>query len=297
MNIVREPLDEWRAARAGTADAREGVDASNGDRLLDVWVGPIQRTDPESDLKLRREAHNAQRARNELGEVEDEQRRQELGDRATPVSPFLVALALGVLFVIEVVGASIMLHGLGIPLRHRLAVAVAYAIGLVVVTRLTAWLVGVRKAGPLGWVGAGVAIVAYASVIVLGAAARLLIDEEDLSLVELVVEGAVACIAVLGPAVGMHLASVYYLRARPMQKGRRAVAKREAMLLRTLKTAHATLERAQREVREREVRRVRMKGAYLAAHRRELARLAQMKELLATPNPNATPEPERNKQR
>ncbi|MCZ7681196.1 MAG: hypothetical protein M5U28_21365 [Sandaracinaceae bacterium] len=213
------------------------------------------------------------------------------------MSPLLVALALGVLFVIEVIGASIMLDGLGIPLRHRLAVAIAYAIGLVIVTRLTAWLVEVRKPGPLGWLGAGIAILAYAAVIVLAAAARFVVDEEDLSVVELVVEGTVACIAVLGPAVGMHLASVYYLRARPMQKGRRAAAKREASLLRTLKRAHGTLERAQREAREREARRVRMKAAYLAAHRRELARLAQMKELLANPNPNPnqTPEPERSK--
>lgn len=295
MKIVTEWMDEQRASRAGTADAAASVDASNVDRLLDAWIGPVQRTDPENDLAQRRASFDAQRARNELGEVEDEQRRHELGEQSTPVSPLLVTLALGVLFVIEVIGASIMLDGLGIPLRHRLAVAVAYAIGLVVVTRLTAWLVEVRKPGPLGWLGASVAILAYAAVIVLGAAARFLVDEEDLSLVELVVEGTVACIAVLGPAIAMHLASVYYLRARPMQKGRRTAAKREARLMRTLKSAHVTLERAQREVRDREARRVRMKAAYLAAHRRELARVAQMNELLANQTSNPNSEPERNR--
>lgn len=281
MSFVTEMIDEKRAAHAGTTDAAAGVDASNAERLLDAWNGPAQRADPETDLAHRRVSFEAQRARNELGEAEDERRQHESREASNSISPMLIMLALVVLFVIEVVGATIMLEGIGIPLRHRLAAATAYAIGMVVVTRLTAWFVENRKPGPLGWLGASAAIALYSAIIVLGAAARFLVDEEDLSVVELVVEGMVACVCVIGPAIAMHFASIYFLRARPSQKGRRAAAKREAALLRTLKSSHTTLERAQSAARDAESRRLRMKSAYLAAHRRELARLARMNELLS----------------
>ncbi|MEI7511909.1 MAG: hypothetical protein WCK01_00405 [Candidatus Uhrbacteria bacterium] len=281
MNLVTELIDEKRAAHAGTTDAAAGVDASNVERLLDAWSGPAQRADQERDLAHHRASYAAQRARNDLEEAEDERRQHESREAPPSVSPMLIMLALVVLFVIEVIGATIMLEGIGIPLRHRLAAATAYAVGMVVVTRLTAWFVENRKPGPLGWLGAGGAIVLYSAVIVLGAAARFLVDGDELSVVELIVEGTVACVCVIGPAIAMHFASIYFLRARPAQKSRSAAAKRVAALARTLTSSHAMLERAQRAARDSDARRVRMKAAYLAAHRRELARLARMDELLS----------------
>lgn len=296
MNFMTNLIDEQRATRAGTSDAAAGVDASNIERLLDSWSGPVQRIDPENDLAQRRASFEAQRARIDLAEVEGERRRQEFTARSTPVSLVLIMLALVVLFGIEVVGASIMLEAMGVPLRHRLAAAIAYAVGLVVVTRITGWLVEVRKPGPLGWFGAAFAIVMYAGVIVLGAAARFLTDENDLSIVDLMSLGGVACLCVFGPAISMHFAIAYYLRAHPIRQGQRTMARREATLLRTLKSSHATLDRAQSAARDAEVRRVQMKAAYLAAHRRELARIASLAQLNESLTKTTTEtEPERKK--
>lgn len=276
MNFVVNTINDARVARAGREHARMGLEPAH-DRLLEGILGPTVAT-PDDDLVVRRARSAAQRSREEIEDAEATAVLDPRGDVPNPakVSPsvylaFFVACA-----VTDFVGSEVTAYFAGVPARQRVFVALSFTIGALLTTMGVgtaierAWARGV-----LGRVGAVVLGAAYVLAILLISASRFAPIDEEVSLLEVVGGGLMTLFGVGGPAVGAHFALRAWLKARPAALAERAAVASRRRNERELERAHGVLVHAQREGRERETERVRLRSLYMLAYREEAARLAK----------------------
>lgn len=277
MNFVVNTINDARVARAGREHARMGLEPAH-DRLLEGILGPTVAT-PDDDLVVRRARSAAQRSREEIEDTEASVALDPRREAPNPakVSPHVYLALFVACAVTDFVGSEVTAYFAGVPARQRVFVAASFTIGALLTTMgMGTAIERAWRRGVLGRLGALVLGAVYVLAILLISASRFAPVDEEVSLLEVVGGGLMTLFGVGGPALGAHFALRAWFKARPAALAERAAATSRRRNERELERAHGVLVRAQREGRERETERARLRAVYLTAFREEAARLAKL---------------------
>jgi hypothetical protein len=276
VNPIIKATNTTSVARTGRRHARENA-KEDPERVLEAALGPTMVVS-DDDLDQKHASLLAQRSRKEMDELESTLPGSP-GDGDEPnrakIPPFAFLLLASGCAVTDFAGSELTLYYGGTPARQIAFAAASFTAGALILTSGAAiaaehaW-----KHGVLGRIGAVAIALAYVALTLVIASARFApVEGDEISTVEIIGGALIALLCVGGPALGAHLALRAWIKARPAAVAEKERARSYGRAGRDLDRARRTLAARQRESREREAERQRLRSVYLVAYREEAARL------------------------